>query len=111
MSSIAVTQCPRFIQNAWKKDLCSNCFKSKEEHAAIMQTIKSVPTTSKRVLNAPSKSIIKTALPSSKKHKKKSVNFPSEVSKVSYNFAQIIIIVTVKINRLLMYVYCFKKNH
>lgn len=100
MSSIAVTQCPRFIQNAWKKDLCSNCFKSKEEHAAILQTIKSIPTTTKRVLNAPSKSIIKTALPSSKKHKKKSVNFPSEVSKVSYNFAQIILIVTVKINRL-----------
>ncbi|CAH1717775.1 unnamed protein product [Chironomus riparius] len=82
MSSIAVTQCPRFIQNAWKKDLCSNCFKSKEEHAAILQTIKSIPTTPKRVLNAPSKGIIKTILPSSKKHKKKSVNFPSEVSKV-----------------------------
>ncbi|XP_065216015.1 uncharacterized protein LOC135842467 isoform X2 [Planococcus citri] len=25
--------CQRFIQNAWKKDLCSNCFKSKEDHA------------------------------------------------------------------------------
>ncbi|RZF38751.1 hypothetical protein LSTR_LSTR016224 [Laodelphax striatellus] len=25
--------CPRFSQNAWKKDLCSHCFKSKEEHS------------------------------------------------------------------------------
>ena len=82
--STVTTQCPRFVQNAWKKDLCSNCFKSKEEHAAILQTIKSIPTTPKRVPNAPSKSIIKTTFPSSKKHKKKSVNFPTEVSKVSY---------------------------
>ncbi|XP_077271941.1 uncharacterized protein LOC143902700 isoform X1 [Temnothorax americanus] len=27
------TQCNRFVQNAWKKELCSNCFKPKEEHA------------------------------------------------------------------------------
>lgn len=27
-----LNQCRRFSQNAWKKDLCSNCFKSKEEH-------------------------------------------------------------------------------
>lgn len=27
------TQCNRFVQNAWKKELCSNCFKLKEEHA------------------------------------------------------------------------------
>ena len=24
--------CHQFVQNAWKKDLCSNCFKCKEEH-------------------------------------------------------------------------------
>ena len=24
--------CQTFVQNAWRKDLCSNCFKSKEEH-------------------------------------------------------------------------------
>lgn len=28
------TQCNRFVQNAWKKELCSNCFKPKEEHTA-----------------------------------------------------------------------------
>lgn len=25
--------CQNFVQNAWKKELCSNCFKSKDEHA------------------------------------------------------------------------------
>ncbi|XP_050543394.1 uncharacterized protein LOC126906693 [Daktulosphaira vitifoliae] len=25
-------ECPRFKQNTWKKDLCSNCFRPKEEH-------------------------------------------------------------------------------
>lgn len=25
--------CQNFVQNAWKKDLCSNCFKSKDEHS------------------------------------------------------------------------------
>jgi len=25
--------CQTFVENAWKKDLCSNCFKSSEEHA------------------------------------------------------------------------------
>lgn len=28
------TRCRHFVQNAWKKELCSNCFKSKDEHAA-----------------------------------------------------------------------------
>lgn len=26
--------CQNFVQNAWKKELCSNCFKSKDEHIA-----------------------------------------------------------------------------
>ncbi|KAK4292165.1 hypothetical protein Pmani_035046 [Petrolisthes manimaculis] len=26
--------CQTFVQNTWRKDLCSNCFKSKEEHGA-----------------------------------------------------------------------------
>ncbi|XP_066250859.1 uncharacterized protein [Euwallacea similis] len=32
MSSSAI--CHNFVQNAWKKELCSNCFKSKDEHSA-----------------------------------------------------------------------------
>jgi hypothetical protein len=78
----SIPQCPRFVQNAWKKDLCSNCFKSREEHAAILQKIKSIATTPPRVSKAPAKSIIKINFPSSKKSKKKSVNFPQEVSEV-----------------------------
>nr|CAH7749343.1 unnamed protein product [Callosobruchus chinensis] len=32
MSSSAI--CQNFVQNAWKKELCSNCFKSKDEHVS-----------------------------------------------------------------------------
>lgn len=31
---MAAVQCDNFVGNAWKKDLCLNCFKSKEEHVA-----------------------------------------------------------------------------
>ncbi|KAH1005624.1 hypothetical protein HUJ04_006568 [Dendroctonus ponderosae] len=34
--------CQNFIQNAWKKELCSNCFKSKDEHA-VPSKPKAVP--------------------------------------------------------------------
>lgn len=78
----SIPQCPRFVQNAWKKDLCSNCFKSREEHAAVLQKIKSIATTPPRVSKPPAKSIIKASLPANKKSKKKSVNFPQEVSEV-----------------------------
>ncbi|XP_058800175.1 uncharacterized protein LOC131669361 isoform X2 [Phymastichus coffea] len=33
----SATQCRHFVQNAWKKELCSNCFKSREEHATLNQ--------------------------------------------------------------------------
>ena len=29
--------CPAFVENAWKKDLCSNCFKGQEEHEASVK--------------------------------------------------------------------------
>lgn len=81
--SSTIAQCPRFVQNAWKKDLCSNCFKSKEEHAVILQTIKSIPTSPQKVSSQPAKSIIKVNVTATKKSsKKKSVNFPKEVSEV-----------------------------
>lgn len=48
-----------------------------------MQTIKSIPTSPQRVATPPAKSIIKVNFPAaSKKSKKKSVNFPKEVSEV-----------------------------
>ncbi|XP_069671433.1 uncharacterized protein [Periplaneta americana] len=31
---MAGAQCQLFVQNAWKKDLCANCFKCREEHGA-----------------------------------------------------------------------------
>uniref|UniRef100_A0A1A9WS22 Uncharacterized protein n=1 Tax=Glossina brevipalpis TaxID=37001 RepID=A0A1A9WS22_9MUSC len=42
-SSSSSSICTHFSQNAWKKDLCSNCFKSKDEHkqsAALTTTAK-----------------------------------------------------------------------
>ncbi|XP_030764574.1 uncharacterized protein LOC115888854 [Sitophilus oryzae] len=33
--------CKNFVQNAWKKELCSNCFKSKDEHSPSLK-LKSV---------------------------------------------------------------------
>ncbi|CRK90877.1 CLUMA_CG004567, isoform A [Clunio marinus] len=89
MSTTSIAQCPRFVQNAWKKDLCSNCFKSKEEHAVVLQTVKSIPTSPQKIPPPPAKSIIKVNFPTtSSSHnkksssKKKSVNFPKEVSEV-----------------------------
>lgn len=35
-SNTAAMSCPRFVQNAWKRDLCSNCFKGKEDHAPVV---------------------------------------------------------------------------
>lgn len=81
-SSTSISQCPRFVQNAWKKDLCSNCFKSKEEHAAVLQATKPVTVAPIKLAPAPAKSIIKSTLPMKKSNKKKSVNFPKEVSEV-----------------------------
>lgn len=33
-----VTTCSAFVENAWKKDLCSNCFKGHEEHVIVQAT-------------------------------------------------------------------------
>ncbi|XP_049814047.1 uncharacterized protein LOC126260751 [Schistocerca nitens] len=32
--SSMVGQCRQFVQNAWRRDLCANCFKSRDEHSA-----------------------------------------------------------------------------
>lgn len=29
---MSAIQCRNFVQNAWRKDLCANCFKPREEH-------------------------------------------------------------------------------
>ncbi|XP_017084821.2 pneumococcal serine-rich repeat protein [Drosophila eugracilis] len=64
--------CSHFTQNAWKKDLCSNCFKSKDEHKAAAaaaaskmggshKTDKEVKTDYPNKHKTPAKSIIKKA--------------------------------------------------
>lgn len=65
--------CQNFVQNAWKKELCSNCFKSKDEHT-LLAKVKPIALN----LNKTVESIIKTKKPKPKR----SVCFTSELSKV-----------------------------
>lgn len=66
--------CQNFVQNAWKKELCSNCFKSKDEHATKSK-LKPVPaTTNKKV-----ESIIKKP---NKFKPKQTVCFPNELTEI-----------------------------
>lgn len=85
MSATPKTHCTRFVQNAWKKNFCSNCYKTREEHESINET-KVLPNMEK-ILPMPTiasaasvKSIIKVN--TKKSSKKKSVNFPKEMSKI-----------------------------
>lgn len=63
--------CNRFIQNAWKKDMCSNCFRSKIEHAPPENNIIKVPK-----LNRPIKGIIRSS--TKQTHKNRTVSFSPE---------------------------------
>lgn len=64
--------CQNFVQNAWKKELCSNCFKSKDEHS--LNKPKPLPSNGKTV-----EGIIKT----NKFGKpKRSVCFTNQLSEV-----------------------------
>lgn len=65
--------CQNFVQNAWKKELCSNCFKSKDEHTFASKV---KPLT--LIANKTVESIIKTDKPKPKR----SVCFTSELSQV-----------------------------
>lgn len=73
------TICQRFAQNAWKKDLCSNCFKSKEEHKAANADVKPIKFPSTRVPEAPAKGIMKLLGKTKRKNK---VSFPKDVAQV-----------------------------
>lgn len=77
MSSDSSTVCTRFVHNAWKKDFCSNCFKSKEEHKTLKASTKQ-PLKQHQPDATPSKSSIKNGT----KKKKYKVSFPKEVSEV-----------------------------
>ncbi|CAH0720200.1 unnamed protein product, partial [Brenthis ino] len=77
--------CHNFVQNAWKKDFCSNCFKSREEHSKQERT-----TEGSKYLTTPFQhrsTFFKKTPPSilkihSKKKGKRNVRFPEEVCSV-----------------------------
>lgn len=88
MSAAPKTHCTRFVQNAWKKNFCSNCYKTREEHDEPKSKTSKMEKISMITPTAAVKSIIKVNLPSSvavasgKSRKKKSVNFPKEMSEI-----------------------------
>ncbi|KAF5295984.1 hypothetical protein FQA39_LY12756 [Lamprigera yunnana] len=67
--------CHNFVQNAWKKELCSNCFKSKDEHQTIVKKF------SPCIIDKVVESIIKTNVKKNKKAKR-IVSFTHEIAKV-----------------------------
>lgn len=77
--------CHNFVQNAWKKDFCSNCFKSREEHVKQDRT-----TEGSKYLATPFQNrstFFKKTPPSilrihPKKKNKRNVTFPEEVCSV-----------------------------
>lgn len=77
--------CHNFVQNAWKKDFCSNCFKSREEHVKQDKT-----TEGGKYLATPFQNrstFFKKTPPSilkshPKKKNKRNVRFPEEVCSV-----------------------------
>ncbi|XP_078032635.1 uncharacterized protein LOC144467619 isoform X2 [Augochlora pura] len=78
------TQCNRFVQNAWKKELCSNCFKPREEHTPPEETLK---LNIGRALNFKTDSvkiqgILRGKAISQKDQKKKAVAFPECLTEI-----------------------------
>lgn len=77
--------CHNFVQNAWKKDFCSNCFKSREEHAKQERSTEGAKYLATPFQNRGNffkktpPSILKTH---SKKKNKRNVRFPEEVCSV-----------------------------
>lgn len=77
--------CHNFVQNAWKKDFCSNCFKSREEHSKQEKN-----TESSKYIATPFQNrgnFFKKTPPSilkihPKKKGKRNVRFPEEVCSV-----------------------------
>ncbi|XP_013139374.1 PREDICTED: uncharacterized protein LOC106103994 isoform X1 [Papilio polytes] len=77
--------CHSFVQNAWKKDFCSNCFKSREEHVKQEKTTEGSKYTATPFQNR--STFFKKTPPSilkitPKKKNKRNVRFPEEVCSV-----------------------------
>nr|XP_012227949.1 PREDICTED: uncharacterized protein LOC105675400 isoform X1 [Linepithema humile]XP_012227950.1 PREDICTED: uncharacterized protein LOC105675400 isoform X1 [Linepithema humile] len=79
------TQCNRFVQNAWKKELCSNCFKPKEEHAATDDVLRlnvEKASTNLKIDHLQVQSILRGKAISRKDQRKKNVGFPESLAEV-----------------------------
>lgn len=66
--------CQNFVQNAWKKELCSNCFKSKDEHNQQLKP--------KLFSTSPTKSVGSILKSSRKPKSKRTVAFTNELTQV-----------------------------
>lgn len=81
--------CHNFVQNAWKKDFCSNCFKSRDEH---VKQDRNVETSTSQYLTSQlhhktshatsAKSVTSILKVNTKKKFKRNVRFPEEVCSV-----------------------------
>ncbi|XP_033190919.2 uncharacterized protein LOC117157194 isoform X2 [Bombus vancouverensis nearcticus] len=79
------TQCNRFVQNAWKKELCSNCFKPREEHTLPEETFRlniGKALNYVKTDNVKIQSILRGKAVSQKDQKKKSVAFTERLTEV-----------------------------
>ncbi|XP_025158286.1 uncharacterized protein LOC105181795 isoform X2 [Harpegnathos saltator] len=79
------TQCNRFVQNAWKKELCSNCFKPKEEHAAADEILRlnvEKASTNLKIDQLQLQSILRGKAVCRKDQRKKNVGFPESLTEI-----------------------------
>ncbi|KMQ91824.1 serine arginine repetitive matrix protein 2-like isoform x4 protein, partial [Lasius niger] len=79
------TQCNRFVQNAWKKELCSNCFKPREEHAATDDVLRlnvEKASTNLKIGHLQLQSILRGKTICRKDQRKKNVGFPESLAEV-----------------------------
>ncbi|XP_047370569.1 uncharacterized protein LOC124957596 isoform X4 [Vespa velutina] len=78
-------QCNRFVQNAWKKEFCSNCFKPREEHTSNEDALRFNIEKASSNLKADSfrlQSILRVKESVQKDQKKKNVAFPEFLTEV-----------------------------
>ncbi|XP_076677123.1 uncharacterized protein LOC143373614 isoform X3 [Andrena cerasifolii] len=78
-------QCNRFVQNAWKKELCSNCFKPREEHTLLEETLRlniGRAFAHVRTDNLKIQSILRCKGAFQRDQKKKSVAFPECLTEI-----------------------------
>ncbi|XP_033209949.1 uncharacterized protein LOC117168421 isoform X2 [Belonocnema kinseyi] len=77
-------QCNHFVQNAWKKELCSNCFKLREEHVVASESPRPSVKAPVRIvtINHKVQGILRIKEHSQVRLKKKNVEFPESLFEV-----------------------------